>query len=280
IGFEEKEMWEVFTKKLDFDCNFILYVAKSLKKKKKGNFDALKNALEKYFSLNIHTIQEAEEYETALDEYKQTAKSITKELGLYYEDLSPIIDHYIINWFKYGYDKETLIKVASYCFKNGIRTLEGMSNIIEKFVKLGLTTIQSINTYINETIAIDKKIRVILDKLLINRKINHFDRDFYNIWTNKYNYGEDIIDFAIEKSIGKFQPMQYLNKILASYYDKNVKTLEDAKKCEVEFLSQNTSSGVSYNKTNTKSNNNVVVTHSYTQEELNSFFTNLDEIKL
>ncbi|MBQ8749775.1 MAG: DnaD domain protein [Clostridia bacterium] len=280
IGFEEKEMWEIFTKKWNFEFNFIINIAKDLKKKKKGNFDALKDKLEKYYKMNLRTLQEVEEYETLLETYKQTAMNINQQLGLYYENLTPIIDHYIVNWFNNGYDRETLVAIASYCFKNNIRTLDGMNSIIEKFVKLGLISLTAINDYINELITLDKKIKVILEKLLITRKVNHFDRDFYKIWTYKYNYGEDIIDYAITKAQGKFQPMQYLNKILSTYYDKNVKSVEDAKKVDSEIIPQTTTSSV-VNKSTTTTNkqNNVVITHSYTKEELNSFFTNLDDIE-
>ena len=65
---------------------------------------------------------------------------------------------------------------------------------------------------------------MILEKLCITRNVNHYDREFYRLWTTKYNFGEDIIDFAIMKAQGKFQPMQYLNKILSTYNQNNVKT--------------------------------------------------------
>lgn len=277
ISFEERELWEKFTKEWGFELNFILNTAKTLKKQKKGNFDALKDKLEKYYSLNIRTIQDADDYEASFTEYKLTAKTITSELGLYYENLSPIIDHYIAKWFNCGYDKNTLTIISSYCFKNGIRTLDGMDNIIDKFVKLGLITLDSINDYINETIELDKTIKQILDKLCINRKVNHFDREFYKNWIYKYNFSQDIIDYAITKAQGKFQPMQYLNKILASFNDKNIKTLEDAKKLNIDFIASNTTYISSGNEK--PKNTNVVKTHSYTKEELDSFFTNLDEIK-
>ena len=276
-GFEEKELWDKFTKEWNFDFNFIIFVAKELKKKKKGTFDALNERLEKYYKMNIRTIAEAEEYQTSLDEYKQTAKKVTQELGLYYENLSPVIDNYITNWFKYGYESETLAKIALYCFKNNIRTLEGMNNVIEKFVKLGLTSLDAINQSINETIEIDKKIKEILDKLLITRNVNHFDRDFYRIWTSKFNFSDDIMDYAILKSQGKFQPMQYLNKILSNYYQNNVKTLQDAQNLD---KSSQVATVTPYKGNTEKKQNNVVITHNYTDEELNSFFTNLDKLDL
>ena len=72
--------------------------------------------------------------------------------------------------------------------------------------------------------------------------------------------------------------MQYLNKILTSYYQNNVKTLEDAQKLDNEFVSK-ISSDYSQNYNKQKSCN-TIITHSYTEEELNSFFTNLDELDI
>ena len=277
ISFEDKQDWEVFTKQWNFDFNFIIYVAKALKKKKHSNFTALKDKLEKYYKLNIRTVNDAEEYEQALETYFQTAKTVCQELGLYYENLSPIIDTYVIDWFNRGYEFNTLKIIASYCFKNNIRTLDGMHNIIEKFAKLGLVSIESINQYMNEMIGIDKQIKLILEKLCITRNVNHYDREFYRLWTTKYNFGEDIIDFAIMKAQGKFQPMQYLNKILSTYNQNNVKTIDDAKKCDNQFGGSNYTNGVTVNN---GANSNTIITHSYTDEELNSFFTNLDELDI
>ena len=83
------------------------------------------------------------------------------------------------------------------------------------------------------------------------------------------------MDYAIEKAQGKFQPMQYLNKILATYYQRGVKTLEDAKNIDNEFVGIN-----NQNVKAPQKSNNTIITHSYTEEELNSFFTNLDELDI
>lgn len=276
ITFEDKEMWETITKKWNFDFNFIINTAKNLKGKKKASFNMLYDKLEKYYKLNIHTTQEALDYESASDLYKQTAINVLQQLGLYYETIAPIIDNYIVKWFNYGYDKETLECVAKYCFKNNIRTLEEMDKVIDKFVKLGLVSINAINDHINETIIIDKNIQSILEKLSLNRKVNYYDREMYKIWMQKYNFNDDVFDYAISKAIGKFQPMQYLNKILANFYENKVTTIEGAKGINTEFASPK---GVSAsNMFNDKKNKDVVITHNYTQEELKSFFTNLDDI--
>ena len=49
-------------------------------------------------------------------------------------------------------DNETLTTSADYCFKNSIRTLEGMNSVLQKFYKNGVVTGNSLNQYMENSI--------------------------------------------------------------------------------------------------------------------------------
>ena len=52
------------------------------------------------------------------------ARQVVKGLGLYYEDLSKVIDTYVVKWTQMGYGDEILVQIADYCFKTRGRTLD------------------------------------------------------------------------------------------------------------------------------------------------------------
>ena len=108
-----------------------------------------------------------------------------------------------------------------------------------------------------------------MTSLTIERKVNSYDRDMYNTWTNSWKMPKDIIDYAITLAKGKSSPMQYLNQILSTWHNADVKTLADAK----AYKSTPT-------QTTTAKADNKVMTRSYTTEELNSLFDNLDEVEI
>ena len=145
-----------------------------------------------------------------------------------------------------------------------------MNEVVQKFYKLGLTSINSINEYVGEVLEVDNRIKEILERLELNRKVSTYDRSFYRTWTYTYHYSEDIINFAVELSKNKANAMQYANAILTNWHDKKLTNLEDIKK-ESNNLSVTTNS-----KMNTKSFRQ----REFTDEELNALFDNLDEIDL
>ena len=98
--------------------------------------------------------------------------------------------------------------------------------------------------------------------------MNTYDRDFYATWTNSWNMSEELIDYAAMISAGKAQPMQYMNKILSTWSNNNVKTLEQAK-------SQTPPAD-----TTTKTNPAAIKGHNYSKEQLDSLYDSLEEIEI
>ena len=80
----------------------------------------------------------------------------------------------------------------------------------------------------------------------------------------------ELINYAITLSIGKPQPLQYMNKVLSKWHENNIKTVDEAKKC----------TGLTKETKTITSNCNNYQTRDYTSEQINSLFTNLEEIEI
>lgn len=229
----------------------------------------LDKLLSKYYELKLLSFAEMEEYEANKADLINLAREVNKALGIYYESCENEVETYIIPWLNKGFNEQSLIQIANFCFKSNIRTLEGMEQSVQKFHKLGLVSVNGIDNHLNEIIAIDNKIKTYLAKLNIDRRVNSFDRSFYRTWTYSYKFTDDIIDYAISLSCNKLNGMQYANALLADWNDKNLRTLKEIK-----------AQPVTINQGSSKETKKAFTSRSYSEEELNALFDNLDEVEI
>ena len=262
---EEREMFLKWTKELGFNYNTIEYVAKLLKPTK-VNFEKLDARLLKYYEMKKLSIKEIEDYEKEKSEMYTLAREINKKMGLYYENLEPVVENYISKWLNLGHNSTSLLALADYCFKNSIRTLEGLDSTVLKLYKLGIVSMEAIEEYMQELISLDKEIKEILEKLGISRMVTNQDRTYYKTWKQDWNLSSEFIALGVEMSAGKFQPLQYLNKLLSNWHTNSVKTLDEAKNY---IIPEKAPEKVSKNKG-----------RSYKKEELDALFDSLEEIEL
>ena len=265
---EEFEFYRKWVVNFGFDEKVIVYVAKKFKNKPKNFiFEAIDKQLEKYYSQKLFTLEEIQNFEEEKSALNKIARQICKNLGLYYDNIEPVVENYIYNWINLGFSEKMLEEISNYCFKTNVRTLEGMNKVLEKFHKLGILTENALAQFFNEVLVLDKKIKSILESIGLSRNVNQFDRDKFKIWTEVWQLPEDVISYACTLAVGKEQPMQYLSSILSTFHDKNIKTLEDAKN--------------SFDIVSPKNNHsNFSTGRSYSREEINSLIQSIDEIEI
>lgn len=261
---DERDMYIKWTKIFNFTDSVILDIAETLKKK--GGMKALDTKITKYHSLQLYSSDEILNYEKNKKHLSSLAKDVCVNLGVYVENLEPVIENYLNNWLYKGYSDATLKLLAKYCFKSENNSLEKMDIVIQKLYKQGIVSINAFEQYMNELNIIDEKIRDILDKLNIARNVTQRDRELYNVWLNEWKISPEILEYAITQSNGKLQPFAYLVKVLSNLHENNVKTLEEAKTFKLEDT------------LSTKKENLQMNTRSYSDEELNRLFDNLKEI--
>lgn len=265
---DDTETFNLLTNDFGYSLELITSVAKNLKMKSKNAMTLLENKFRKYHELNLLTLEEIQKYEEQKEYYYNLAKTICKNLGTFYDNVEPVVENYIIKWSNFGYDAQTLEKISQQSFKTGIKTLEALDKRILSFYDKGLISLESINGYIADVVALDNEIKKILEKLQLSRSVCKADRFMYRKWIDDYNTSNELIDYAITCSIGATNPMQYLNRILQSYNIKHITTVEEAKKDTETFGQKNKNEPT---KPNFKQ-------REFTEEELNSAFTSLDEI--
>lgn len=264
---EERNLYLKWNNNFGFTNGVIVEVAKSLKKK--GGFAKLDSLLSKYYEQKLFTMEEISAFSEKEEEMYELAKIVSKNLGLYYQNLENVVDVYIADWTNKGYDAATLTMISMYCFKQSIRSLDAMNTVVQKFFKLGLVSLESIEQYISGIIKFDEEIKVILDSVGLVRSVSSFDRDFFKTWTNNWGFSNEQILQVAEISKGKSNPMSYLNKILSSINERGLKTDKEI----ADYLKSASVGTQKVDKPEFEQRN-------YTAEEMNALFDSLEDIEV
>lgn len=260
IDHEDKRLYNKWTKSLGFDAATVIQVAKQVKK---GGMPRLDAKLTKYYELHLSTLAEINNYEKNREKLYELTKNINRTIGVYYEQLDYIIETYVSKWLDMGFDAPTLLSIADYCFKHGLRTLESMDDTVKKFYKKGCITAQSISEFVSEAAKSDDEIKEILETAGINRAVTSRDRDYYRTWTFGWQMPKDVVLYGAQASKKADSPLAYLNALLASWHENNITTVEGARKAATPAV-QKTTGG------------NRVVTD-FSADELNAAFAKLNE---
>ncbi len=266
---DEYELYKKWVVLQGFEEEVVKFVAKKMKGKSNAFvFEAMDKQLDRYFAQKLFSLDEIKTFEEEKTATNQIARTITKNMGLYYENIEPVVDGYVFPWLNMGFGENMLNEISSYCFKSNVRTLDGMDKVLQKFHKLGILTENALHEYFADVLSVDKKIKQILENIGLSRNVNQYDRDKYKIWKEVWGVPDDVIEYACTLAVGKEQPLQYLASILSSFHDKNIRTLEDAKN-SFEIVS-----------VKAEKKSNFSTGRNYTKQEMNALFQSIDEIEV
>lgn len=262
----DREMYDKWVREFGFTQDVIVNVAKNCKN---GGMSKLDSLLCEYYKRGAISLPEIEAYSSQKTRLYDLTKSINKAIGVYYQSVDSIIDEYVAGWLNKGFDDETLLEIAKYCFKSGVRTLNGLADVVDKLYKNGITTLPSLHGYIDAIAETDKHIKNILTKCALARRVSANDRVLFKTWTQAWQLPYDVICYAAEKTAGSNGPMAYLNRILSDYKQNGITTVEQAK-VHKSASAQSTATKVLIG-------GRDMDRRLYTDEELNALFTVLDE---
>ena len=268
---EERNLYLKWTNSFGFTHGVILEVAKS--QKKHGGFSKLDELLSKYYEQKLFTMEEVLSFSEKRDSMFELAKTVSKTLGLYYQNVENIVDTYIADWTNKGYESDTLIFISNYCFSQDLRTLGAMNNTVQKFFKLGLVSLASIEQYISGILKADELIKEVIDATGLIRNISSLDREFYKTWTNSWGFTHEQILLAAETAKDKTNPMTYLNKVIANLNEQGANDTKTIKEKLKEIKPD-------ARKVSKQAKQESFEKHNYSREQLSAVFTSLEDVEI
>lgn len=256
---EDKNLVIKWTKIYGFSVDTIIAVAKN--HVKKGNFEKLDRKLTKFYENHLFSIEEIDAYIENRDKLYELTYSINRIIGVYYDQVDYIVENYVSLWVSMGYGEKTLKTIAEYCFRKNVKTIEGMNDTVNKFYKQGVITEEALSEYLARSVATDNTIKEVLSTAGVNRMVTSRDRDAYRTWSQTWKFNNDLILYAASLSKGTNNPISYVNTLLSTWLSKGIDSIEKAKQTQPAP---------------SVTTKNTVVEKSYTSEQLNAMFDNLD----
>ena len=148
----------------------------------------------------------------------------------------------------------------------GIRTLDGLDAQIQKFYREGFLTSSAISAQLERLSDADDRIAEVLAAAGQEISVTTRARDFYRTWTYAWEFTHDVILHAATLARTATQPMAYINKILADWKSKGLKTLEQCKSASAPSFAPATQ-------------NAPLHTHTYTAQQLNALIDDINEVE-
>lgn len=257
---DETNLVKKWTENYAFDVDSVLFAAKQIKTK---NLQRLDRELSTLFANKKFSLQELKSYYKERATAVELAYEINKALSVYVEVIDPVVDNYVVPWLNKGYEKDSLLFLANYCFKKNKRSLEDLNEIIEKAYKNGLITLNSIAEYVKSTSLDDEFIKLILSASGLSRRPTEWDRENLKSWRG-WNFSDEMILYAAKTADGKNNPVAYINAVLSSWKSDGVFSPDKIP---------------SHAKQTGSVNSAAIKTRNYTKEELDSLIDDIDDVE-
>ncbi len=220
---EDSDLYRKWTEDMNFDTECIVFAASKVKK---GGMNKLDEFLKELYSMKSFSKEEIADYANKKQAVYELAIRINKALSIYEEVIETVVNTYTNKWLSYGFSDDTLLFIATQCFKSGKNSLQYMDKLVEKFYERGIIDLSSVGDYFESCKKTDEFIAKLLTIAGINRRPNQWDRENVNTWRS-WNLSEDMIIESAKLAAGKNSPIAYMNAILSSWKNNGVFSVSD-----------------------------------------------------
>lgn len=213
---DDRQLYLKWTRSWGFAPAAILRAAKTVKRGGMARLDAV---LDGFFRSGVFSEQDIEAYLKTKDDTIALCISINKILGLYYESLEYLVETYTTPWLQLGYSANSLVQLAKYCSMRGIRTLEGMHNVVQDCYRQGIVDDTSVAVFLDEYATVEKQVARIINATGSTRRPTENDRDLYRTWRNTWGFDDNVILYAAGLAQGKPYPMANMGHLLSRWHN-------------------------------------------------------------
>lgn len=210
-----------WTEEMNFEPEVIEFAASKLKR---GSVEKLDAFLLELYSIKSFSKGEIADYLGKKQSIYDLAVKINRALSVYTEVMDTVVDTYTKKWLSFGFTGDTLLFIASYCFKSGKNTLQYMDELVCGLRERGFIDLSSVSDYFESVKRTDEFIGKVLLTAGVNRRPNSWDRNNLATWKS-WNFSEEMILEAAKTAAGKSSPIPYMHGVLSNWKRDGVYTL-------------------------------------------------------
>lgn len=143
-------------------------------------------------------------------------------------------------WFKtYSFDEHVMIALFRYCFEKSALHRNYVKTVAEAWNQNNIKTFNDLDLYYEKQDKLNKLKKSITKKLGLSRSLTQYEEAYIEKWYFDFGYSLDIIELALKKTTSKSNPsFDYIDKIIADWHDRNLKTINDIQTFLIEFKNQ------------------------------------------
>ncbi|MCD8307661.1 MAG: DnaD domain protein [Clostridia bacterium] len=219
----DDKFYKKWTTEMGFTDDAIICAAKHFKARSIERIDA---AMDELYRNRKFAVREIEDYCDSRSSVYALTIDIAKSLGVYIQNCAPYVENYMNGWISSGYSRDSLLTISRYCFRCGLNSFEGMNDFIQTLYTAGIVSDGSVESYLEQLMQDDKLIKKILSVCGIARKVVSQDRARLAAW-REWSFTDDMILEAAKLSVGKSNPVAYMNGILSGWKKDGVSTPSD-----------------------------------------------------
>ena len=210
-------LYAKWTSNLGFAKDAVLIAAKKLKR---GSMNALDMTLEELSQKGKTDAVEVEAYLTARENLANLTFRLGRKLGVKVQNPAPYIDEYVEKWYTYGFEENSLLDIALFCLKTERGSFECMDEILSSLFKNGVITAEGVKAFLKEKNA-ELKLFTKLQGICGTLRKSEANLALVKTW-KEWNFGDEMILEAAQRSAGSANPLPYINKILSEWKQKEI----------------------------------------------------------
>ena len=140
-----------------------------------------------------------------------------------------------------GFPAELIRFLYDYCIGKGRKSGSYIEKVAREWHTKGIRTVSEAMVEIEE---FSNRYSAVKSSFGINRNFGDAELEFIKRWYHEYQFSDDIIKEACKRALlATSRPsFEYTDKILTDWFNKDIKTLEEAKAASADFKTQSSAS--------------------------------------
>ena len=184
--------------------------------------------------------------------------------------LSPNDEQLILYLYtKANFSPELILELYEYCASQGKKQYRYIESVASAWIKDGITSAEQARANSENY---NSSYSAVIKEFGITRSLGQAEKNYIDKWTKSYGFNSDIIRRACSKTLINIQKpdFKYTDKILSSWHQKNVKTVDDIDALDNNYIKNTTAPKkvARYSTPKTSNKFNSFSQRNYTSEEL------------
>ena len=186
----------------------------------KGTVKTLNALITELIEKGALSEKDAKEYLARRAMTAELVFAVARKLGVKVQNPRAYIEEYAEKWLERGYEPESLVKLAGFCFKLGY-DFQGMDGVVKSLYEAGIVDEDGVTNYLA---AREKELKL-LESIqsvcgVVKKTMNALD--MVAAWRS-WEFSDKMILEAAKRSTGASAPLSYMNKLLSEWKRTGVK---------------------------------------------------------